>query len=207
MCHCMPGDRRPAPASGDSQRAAGKPPIPALNRRQSPTGVPARKHVDPLVFRFLAAAGPSGPTESKSRTIAVTPRLSRAATPSFASGSLESETGSGKTETAVLRFAALWRAGLVDGLYFAVPTRAAAYGTRWTDCCRQRPPCTSGRPGFPAHAGTSHSLLSEAASPHTRGWTQVALDLAAPRLSFPAHAGNGPLGLGAGGHSNTLISA
>ncbi len=39
---------------------------------------------------------------------------------------LESETGSGKTEAAVLRFAALWRRGLVDGLYFAVPTRAAA---------------------------------------------------------------------------------
>ena len=39
---------------------------------------------------------------------------------------LESETGSGKTEAAVLRFAALWRAGLVDALYFAVPTRAAA---------------------------------------------------------------------------------
>ena len=39
---------------------------------------------------------------------------------------LESETGSGKTEAAILRFAALWRAKLVDGLYFAVPTRAAA---------------------------------------------------------------------------------
>ena len=39
---------------------------------------------------------------------------------------LESETGSGKTEAAVLRFAGLWRAGLVDGLYFAVPTRSAA---------------------------------------------------------------------------------
>lgn len=39
---------------------------------------------------------------------------------------LESETGSGKTEAAVLRFAALLRAGLVDGMYFAVPTRAAA---------------------------------------------------------------------------------
>ena len=39
---------------------------------------------------------------------------------------LESETGSGKTEAALLRFAALWRAGAVDGLYFAVPTRAAA---------------------------------------------------------------------------------
>ena len=39
---------------------------------------------------------------------------------------LESETGSGKTEAAILRFGALWHAGLVDGLYFAVPTRAAA---------------------------------------------------------------------------------
>ena len=39
---------------------------------------------------------------------------------------LESETGSGKTEAAVLRFNALWRAGIVDGLYFAVPTRSAA---------------------------------------------------------------------------------
>ena len=39
---------------------------------------------------------------------------------------LESETGSGKTEAAILRFAALWSASRVDGLYFAVPTRAAA---------------------------------------------------------------------------------
>ncbi|WP_419165107.1 CRISPR-associated helicase Cas3' [Candidatus Palauibacter sp.] len=39
---------------------------------------------------------------------------------------LESETGSGKTEAALIRFAKLWRAGRVDGLYFALPTRAAA---------------------------------------------------------------------------------
>ena len=39
---------------------------------------------------------------------------------------LESETGSGKTEAAILRFADLWSARRVDGLYFAVPTRAAA---------------------------------------------------------------------------------
>ena len=39
---------------------------------------------------------------------------------------LESDTGSGKTEAAVWRFAKLWRAGVVDGLYFALPTRAAA---------------------------------------------------------------------------------
>ncbi|MDE2786643.1 MAG: CRISPR-associated helicase Cas3' [Chloroflexota bacterium] len=39
---------------------------------------------------------------------------------------IESETGSGKTEAALWRFAKLYEAGLVDGLYFALPTRAAA---------------------------------------------------------------------------------
>ena len=39
---------------------------------------------------------------------------------------LESETGSGKTEAAFLRFRRLFEAGLVDSLYFAVPTRSAA---------------------------------------------------------------------------------
>jgi len=39
---------------------------------------------------------------------------------------LESDTGSGKTEAALARFVRLYRAGQVDGLYFAVPTRSAA---------------------------------------------------------------------------------
>jgi CRISPR-associated endonuclease/helicase Cas3 len=39
---------------------------------------------------------------------------------------LEAETGSGKTEAALWRFARLFHAGKVDALYFAVPTRAAA---------------------------------------------------------------------------------
>jgi CRISPR-associated endonuclease/helicase Cas3 len=39
---------------------------------------------------------------------------------------LEAETGSGKTEAAFLRFKTLFEAGVVDALYFAVPTRAAA---------------------------------------------------------------------------------
>lgn len=39
---------------------------------------------------------------------------------------LESETGSGKTEAALWRFATLFTAGAVDGLYFALPTRTAA---------------------------------------------------------------------------------
>lgn len=39
---------------------------------------------------------------------------------------LEAETGSGKTEAALLRFAHLFKAGAVSAMYFAVPTRAAA---------------------------------------------------------------------------------
>ncbi len=39
---------------------------------------------------------------------------------------IESETGSGKTEAALARFARMYAEGLVDGLYFALPTRAAA---------------------------------------------------------------------------------
>ena len=39
---------------------------------------------------------------------------------------IESETGSGKTEAALWRFAKLYEAEMVDGLYFALPTRAAA---------------------------------------------------------------------------------
>lgn len=39
---------------------------------------------------------------------------------------IESATGSGKTEAALWRFARLYDAGRVDGMYFALPTRAAA---------------------------------------------------------------------------------
>ena len=39
---------------------------------------------------------------------------------------IESETGSGKTEAALWRFARMYDTGLVDGLYFALPSRAAA---------------------------------------------------------------------------------
>ena len=39
---------------------------------------------------------------------------------------IESETGSGKTEAALWRFAKMYQKGLVDGLYFALPTRVSA---------------------------------------------------------------------------------
>ena len=38
----------------------------------------------------------------------------------------ESDTGSGKTEAAFARFVSLFQAGVVDGMYFALPTRSAA---------------------------------------------------------------------------------
>lgn len=53
------------------------------------------------------------------RTISDVPTSSRLAV-------IEAETGSGKTEAALWRFAQLRSEGLVDALYFAVPTRAAA---------------------------------------------------------------------------------
>jgi len=40
----------------------------------------------------------------------------------------ESETGSGKTEAALLWFFKLFHAGAVDSLFFALPTRVAARG-------------------------------------------------------------------------------
>lgn len=49
--------------------------------------------------------------------------------PIYENGSLtvlESDTGSGKTEAAIARFARLYQKELVDGMYFAVPTRSAA---------------------------------------------------------------------------------
>ena len=39
---------------------------------------------------------------------------------------IESDTGSGKTEAALIRFMHLFHAGLVDGMVFALPTRSAA---------------------------------------------------------------------------------
>jgi CRISPR-associated endonuclease/helicase Cas3 len=67
----------------------------------------------------------------------------------------ESDTGSGKTEAALMHFLALFAAGYVDGLYFALPTRVAArelYG-RVTAAMRQVfaeicPPVLLAVPGY-----------------------------------------------------------
>lgn len=68
---------------------------------------------------------------------------------------LESETGSGKTEAALWRFVRLFQDGLVDSLYFALPTRVAATQLyrRVTDTLRrlwpENPPlCVRALPGY-----------------------------------------------------------
>ena len=64
----------------------------------------------------FTTAFPFTPSDAQTQTAAANGRLVI----------LESETGSGKTEAALWRFVSLFRAGAVDGLYFALPTRIAA---------------------------------------------------------------------------------
>ncbi|WP_158306637.1 CRISPR-associated helicase Cas3' [Polymorphum gilvum] len=68
---------------------------------------------------------------------------------------LEAETGSGKTEAALWRFVERFRAGAVDGLYFALPSRTAAVQVHgrvermiqalWPN---DSPPCILAVPGY-----------------------------------------------------------
>ncbi|GEO18003.1 CRISPR-associated helicase/endonuclease Cas3 [Microvirga aerophila] len=77
-------------------------------------GTPARKDL-PAEIRFDAVS-PHTPSE-------IQRRAAEAPGPIVV---LEAETGSGKTEAALFRFARLFADGRVDGLYFALPTRVAA---------------------------------------------------------------------------------
>lgn len=78
----------------------------------------------------------------------------------------ESDTGSGKTEAALMHFLALFAAGKVDGLYFALPTRVAArelYG-RVTDAMNrvfgdECPPVLLAVPGYTQIDGEPMNML------------------------------------------------
>jgi CRISPR-associated endonuclease/helicase Cas3 len=78
----------------------------------------------------------------------------------------ESDTGSGKTEAALMHFLALFAAGKVDGLYFALPTRVAArelYG-RVTDAMNRVfgddcPPVLLAVPGYTQIDGEPTNIL------------------------------------------------
>lgn len=80
---------------------------------------------------------------------------------------LEAETGSGKTEAALYRFARLFERGEVDGLYFALPTRVAAKSlekrvrkaVRRMFRCRPRPAVILAVPGYAKVDGVSGKPL------------------------------------------------
>ncbi|MCY4366213.1 MAG: CRISPR-associated helicase Cas3' [Chloroflexi bacterium] len=72
----------------------------------------------PATLAMISGKPHAQPNATQSAIIEVDPRAQLVV--------LESETGSGKTEAALLHFQRLKREGWVDGLYFALPTRAAA---------------------------------------------------------------------------------
>jgi CRISPR-associated endonuclease/helicase Cas3 len=92
---------------------------------------------------------------------------------------LESETGSGKTEAALWRFARLFAQGAVEGLYFALPTRVAAISLHARVCAAveglfpdpaARPQVTLAVPGMAreeeaASGGLPHAAPDETESP------------------------------------------
>jgi CRISPR-associated endonuclease/helicase Cas3 len=85
----------------------------------------------------------------------------------------EAETGSGKTEAALIRFFRLFAAGEVDGLYFALPTRVAAREL-YERVCKQvqkafpdpatRPMALLAVPGYAKVDGLEVNLLPERAA-------------------------------------------
>ena len=82
---------------------------------------------------------------------------------------IESETGSGKTEAALWRFAEMYAEGLVDGIYFALPTRAAAvqiHGRVHDFVARLfpeecRPPVALAVPGYDPDADAASSAIPD----------------------------------------------
>ena len=73
----------------------------------------------PEFSRLFGLEGAASPNSIQKQAALATPLDERLAI-------VESETGSGKTEAALWRFARMYGKGLVDGIYFALPTRAAA---------------------------------------------------------------------------------
>ena len=87
-----------------------------------------RAGIAPALIR--ASLGPQTPTLSTFSSYSPRPLQAEIASlPMREAGGvvvLESDTGSGKTEAALVHFLQLYHAGLVDSLYFALPTRTAA---------------------------------------------------------------------------------
>ena len=100
-------------ARNNAQRAVTEIGVNIENQRSAFRALPALPSFDTLFG--LSNATPN-PIQQAARAVPLDERLVI----------IESETGSGKTEAALWRFAHLYQARRVDGLYFALPTRAAA---------------------------------------------------------------------------------
>jgi len=101
----------------------------AADARAGAHQVIAALHLDARPARQVLAAGPIAIERLDPKMRALPLQQVVGDTPLPGPGTveiLEAETGAGKTEAAVLRFLQLHCAGLVDGLYFALPTRTAA---------------------------------------------------------------------------------
>ena len=103
---------------------------------------------DPVDYGRLLDGGPPRPAQARMLGLQPSPRGSVVV--------LEAATGSGKTEAALLHFLRLFQRGEVDGLYFALPLRAAAMQI-YNRVCRavnsvfpvgERPPVILAVPGY-----------------------------------------------------------
>lgn len=103
-------------------------PSPAASDTPDEPGPGLLERLFPSIFG--SALGPAG--ETGGRGSAPTPVQQHLAERPLGPGLyiLESETGSGKTEAALTLYARLREAGLVDGLVFALPTRATTLAMR-----------------------------------------------------------------------------
>lgn len=111
---------------------------------------PARLSLGPQLLTF-ASVSEFEPRDAQQKTMSL---------PRDNEGSLtvlESETGSGKTEAALIRYLHLFHAGVVDGMMFALPTRTAATQLHRRVCAaldrafpnrEVRPPVVLAVPGY-----------------------------------------------------------